>query len=104
MPSPALHARGIPNSPRRRAMTARGAVVLDVIVDQREVVQQLQPSRGGNARRVAAGRGAGQQTQKRPDALAGGRLSRLKVRVEPAHVILHDGVVARAPQVPGVAA
>ena len=89
--------RFAPQLPHRRAVVAHGVAVFDVVVDEREVVQQLQRHGGGDGpRSVAAACFDGQQTEQRAQALADGRLHRRELLVQPAQVVAQHAIEVEA--------
>ena len=78
------------HGPHRRAVAALAVVVDDVVVHQREVVDQLDGDRAGHADRlVGAARAAAEQSASAgADALAAAALDRAAVDVDPAEVVL----------------
>ena len=79
---------GAPDRPDGGAMAAELVAVLDVVVDQREVVDQLDgDGRGERPVRVSAERLARPERQRRADALPGGIVCRAALRVRPPKVV-----------------
>src|ERR1700680_4208109 len=79
---------GAPDRPHRRAMAAQLVTVLNVVVDQREVVDQLD-SDGGRQRPggLAPERLAGPERQRWTDALSGRLVRWAPLRVRPAEMV-----------------
>ena len=73
-------------------MPALGVAVLDVVVDEREVVAELD---GGSARErqpvVAGDAGVGEEAEQRPDPLAARRARTVEPEVVPDHLVQPTG-------------
>ena len=81
--------RCTPYRPHRRSSAPQPIAVFDVVVNQREVVQQFDGGGGGQGGvPVAAGGFAAEQCQYRADALAGIKLRGFEVCIGPAQVIM----------------
>ncbi|MCZ7542369.1 MAG: hypothetical protein M5R40_01980 [Anaerolineae bacterium] len=96
--SPALMAFARPpDRPHGGPAPAGGAFVLDVVVDQREVVQQLDRRRRRQRRlHVAAGGLGAEQQQAGPHALAACAVAGPAAFVNPAQVVAqHQAVIVR---------
>ena len=89
--------RDAPERPECGAMTAQGAVVLDVVMHEREVVNELHGGRGGKGVAPVGAAGlAGQQTDGRAQVFAAGRGRWLEVFVGPAEMVAqHTGQIGR---------
>ena len=87
--SPVLMACGMPwIVPQRRAVAALDVAVLDVVVDEREVVAEL--DRGGARQRplvVAGDAGVGEQAEERPHPLAARRARPVECEVVADHLV-----------------
>ena len=74
--------------PQRRAVAALDVAVLDVVVDEREVVAELDRGRAGQRALVLAGdAGVGQQAEQRPHPLAAGRARAVEGEVVADHLV-----------------
>src|SRR5581483_8368559 len=81
--------RESPNFPNGGAPASFVAVVFDVVVDERKVVQQLKRRRGGQSRApIPPPCFAGPQTQQRANAFARIGLEGIAARVAPAEMIM----------------
>ena len=88
--------RVAPHFPQRRTTAPQRIAVFDVVVDQREVVQQFDRGRGGQGGvPVAAGGFAGEQRQHRANAFAGIELRGLEIGIDPAQMIMQHAVKRR---------
>ena len=77
-----------PHHPERRTMVAGTVPVFDIIVDQREIVDQFDSGCGRNGgRRVATYRLARQQAERRTQSLPLGTALARAVNVRPPHVV-----------------
>src|SRR3954447_24640304 len=84
-----------PQLPDGRPAAARVAVVLDIIVYERKIVDELEASR--QRKRlvwIAAGSTAGQQSQLGAQQLAGINIGRPQLRIAPSELIVLHGIVA----------
>lgn len=87
-----------PQFPHRRATAARIALILNIIVDQREIVDQLDRCRQRQGiARVAANRATAQQAEARAQQFAWIERRRTQFFVAPAEVILLHRIEARHP-------
>ncbi len=75
-------------------MAAHLVAVLNVVVHQREVVQNFKPGRGRHSlRSFTANRLARHQTEQGAQSLTRGQRHRLETGIDPAHVVVHHAVV-----------
>ena len=87
--SPVLIACGTPwMRPQRRPVAALDVAVLDVVVDEREVVAELDRRRAGQRPLVLAGdAGVGEQAEQRPHPLAARRARPVEAEVVADHLV-----------------
>ena len=80
--------RHAPDGPYRRAVVSRRVLVLDVVVDEREVVEQLDRRDGGqDALRLAGERLEHEQAEQGAEAFATTRPSRIEAEVVQHHAV-----------------